>query len=257
MFYGNGFGPIIKPFNRKLAKHIVNKVDIITVRDHGSKEKLGLLGVKRDVTITADVTFAMDLPPKEVIETIYRDEKIDETKKMVGVSVRRWYGEDTYKRAIARICEELIDRNYEVIFIPMQYPEDTHISREIADLMNKKPKIIESRYNPEEIIGIISRLDLLIGMRLHSLVFAAVAAVPMVGLEYDPKILSFLNLVKQRSAGKVENLDITHLREIVDEVINTREEYKRNLMEIRDELREKAELNIKILEQFIKKGEKR
>ena len=123
--------------------------------------------------------------------------------------------------------------------------------------MNKKPKINESRYNPEEIIGIISRLDLLIGMRLHSLVFAAVAAVPMVGLEYDPKILSFLNLVKQRSAGKVENLDITHLREIVDEVINTREEYKRNLMEIRDELREKAELNIKILEQFIKKGEKR
>lgn len=88
---------------------------------------------------------------------------------------------------------------------------------------------------------------------MHSLVFAAVAAVPMVGLEYDPKILSFLNLVKQRSAGKVENLDITHLREIVDEVINTREEYKRNLMEIRDELREKAELNIKILEQFIKK----
>lgn len=257
MFYGNGFGPITTPFNRKLAKHIVNRVDIITVRDHGSKEKLELLGVKKDITITADATFAMDLPSEEVIETIYKDEKIDETKKLIGISVRRWYGEDTYKAVIAKVCEDLIDKNYEVVFIPMQYPEDTCISEEIADLMNKKPKIIKGRYSPVEIMGIISRLDLLIGMRLHSLIFAAIAAVPMVGLEYDPKISSFLDLVKQRNAGKVENLDITCLQGIVDEVINAEEDYKRNLMEIRDGLKEKAELNIKILEQFIKKGEKK
>ena len=128
MFYGNGFGPISKPFNRKLAKHVVNKVDIITVRDCKSKEELRLLGVNKDITITADVTFAMDLPPREAIEAIYKDEKIDRTKKLIGVSVRRWYGEDTYKGIIAKTCENLIDKNYEVVFVPMQYPEDIHIS---------------------------------------------------------------------------------------------------------------------------------
>ena len=44
MFYGNGFGPITKSFNRKLAKYIVNKVDIITVRDHQSKAEIRSLG---------------------------------------------------------------------------------------------------------------------------------------------------------------------------------------------------------------------
>ena len=255
MFYGNGFGPITKPSNRKLAKRIVDKVDIITVRDCKSKEELRLLGVKKDITITADVTFAMDLPPKEIVETIYRNEGIDKTKKIAGISVRKWYGQYVYKEVIARICEDLIDKNYEVVFVPMQYPEDVHISKEIADLMSEKPKIIEGKYNPKETMGIIGELDLLIGMRLHSLIFAAIAAVPMIGLEYDPKILSFLDLVKQESGGKVESLDIAYLSETIDKVIDAREKYKHSLIEIRNELREKAELNIEILEQFIKKGE--
>lgn len=255
MFYGNGFGPITKPFNKKLVKYIIDKVDVITVRDYQSREALKLLGIKKDITITADVTHTMNLPSKEVIEAIYENEKIDETKKLIGISVRRWYGENIYKEIIAKTCENLINKNYEVVFIPMQYPEDIYISEEIANLMNKKPKIIKGKYNPKEVIGIISGLDLLIGMRLHSLIFAAITAVPMVGLEYDPKILSFLNSVKQQSGGRVEDLDIVHLWKTIDEVIDAKEEYKHSLMEIQDELKEKSKLNIKILEQFIRKGE--
>ncbi len=255
MFYGNGFGPITKAFNKKLVKYIVNKVDIITVRDYKSKEALKSLGIEKDITITADVTFAMNLPSGKAIEEIYKNEGIDRRKKLIGVSVRRWYGEKDYKEIIGKTCDNLINKNYELVFIPMQYPEDFHISMEIANLMNKKPKIIKGKYEPKEVIGIISGLDLLIGMRLHSLIFAAIGAVPMVGLEYDPKILSFLNLVKQPSGGKVENLDITYLWKTIDQVINLREESKDSLMKIRDELKEKAELNIKILEEFIRKGE--
>ncbi|HZJ76618.1 MAG TPA: polysaccharide pyruvyl transferase CsaB, partial [Oscillospiraceae bacterium] len=255
MFYGNGFGPITKFFNRKLAKYIVNKVDIITVRDYKSKEEIRSLGIKKDIIVTADVTFSMDLPAGEVIEAIYKKEKIDTTKQLVGISVRKWYGENIYKEVIAKTCENLIEKGYEVVFVPMQYPNDIVISQEIVCLMNKKPKIIEDRYSPKEIAGIISKFDLLIGMRLHSLIFAAITAVPMVGLEYDPKILSFLNLVGQESAGKVENLNIVQLRDTIDRVMCEKEEYKYKLVKIRDELRQKAELNIEVLEQFVKKGE--
>ncbi len=80
MFYGNGFGPITKPFNRKLAKYIVNKVDIITVRDFQSKEEIISLGIEKDITVTADVTFSVDLPTVGIAETIYKKEKIDTTK---------------------------------------------------------------------------------------------------------------------------------------------------------------------------------
>ena len=197
----------------------------------------------------------MDLPAEKTIEIIYKDEKIDTTKQLVGISVRRWYGENIYKEIIAKTCERLINKGYIVIFIPMQHPNDIIISQEIAHLMNKKPKIIQNQYSPREMAGIISKLDLLIGMRLHSLIFAAISAVPMVGLEYDPKVLSFLNLVGQESAGRVENLDTVQLWSVINKVMYEKEKYKNKLVKTRDELKQKSELNIKILEQFIKKGE--
>ena len=44
---------------------------------------------------------------------------------------------------------------------------------------------------------------------------------------------------------------------MIDEVIYKKEKYKHNLIDIRNELRQKAELNIEILEEFIIKGEGR
>lgn len=255
MFYGNGFGPITKPFNRRLAKYIVNKVDIISVRDYQSKQELRSLGINKDIRITADATFAMDLPEDETVERIYEKENIDTSKQLIGVSVRRWHGQEAYKKIIAKTCDDLIDKGYEIVFIPMQYPDDIDISREIAYIMDRRPKIVEGNYTPKEVVGIISKLYLLVGMRLHSLIFAAIANVPMVGLEYDPKISSFLQLVNQENGGRVEDLNTGHLWNTVDKVISKRERYKHDLVSLGSELKKKAQLNIKILEDFIKKGE--
>lgn len=40
-------------------------------------------------------------------------------------------------------------------------------------------------------MSLIGNLDLLIGIRLHALIFAALMHVPFIGISYDPKIDSF------------------------------------------------------------------
>ena len=40
-------------------------------------------------------------------------------------------------------------------------------------------------------MGIINRLEIIIAMRLHSLIYAATQYVPMVGIVYDPKVEGF------------------------------------------------------------------
>lgn len=46
-------------------------------------------------------------------------------------------------------------------------------------------------------IGLFSRMQVVVSMRLHALVFAAGQGVPLVGVVYDQKISSFLSYIGQ------------------------------------------------------------
>lgn len=256
MFYGNGFGPITKPFNKKLVKHIINKVDIITVRDSQSKEEMISLGIKKDITVTADVTFSYGELGEKQIEQILIDEKIDIDKKIIGISVREWKNQEKYKSTIAKMGDYLISEGYEVVFIPMQHPRDYTISKEIAYMMETTPKILEKKYSPKELISLMGKLYIMIGMRLHSLIFATIAGTPLLGIEYDTKISNFLKIVEQENGGKVESLELENLIQTVDHVLESRQEYKQRIDLIRNNLRQKSEMNILLLKTFMEKGEK-
>lgn len=255
MFYGNGFGPIRKPLNKKIAKHIINKVDIITVRDRQSKEAMVSLGVKKDITVTADVVFAYDDLPKTQVEEILSKEGIDLDKKLIGISVRQWKNEENYKAIIGKSCDYLIDKGYEIVFIPMQYPGDYMVSREIKGMMRGRAKILEKKYCPKELISLMGSFHMLIGMRLHSLIFATIGGTPVLGIEYDTKICNFLKIVKQPKGGKVEDLELEELIATVDHVLENHSQYKQTIDAIRNSLRRKSEKNILILKSFIEKGE--
>ena len=62
----------------------------------------------------------------------------------------------------------------------------------------------------------MSRLDLLVGMRLHSLILALKSGVPVVGLSYDPKVRSVLREFNQpmidfeHVAGEKDSLGVTN-----------------------------------------------
>jgi len=257
MFYGNGFGPITKGFNKKLVKHIINQIDVITLRDHESKEAMQSLGIKKDIIVTADIALGLEPIKDEEIKEIFQKEDIDTTKKWVGISVREWKGYKEYKEIIAKTADYLVDRNYEILFIPMQYPNDVNTSMEIANMMENTPKILNKKYSPRELIGIIGKIDLLLGMRLHSLIFATIVETPMVGLEYDTKIKNFLKIVEQKSGGKVEDLDIIHLWSTIDSVLQHEKDYIKKLQKTRIGLLQKIEMNVEIFERFIKEGDKK
>ncbi len=251
MFYGNGFGPITKQANKKISKYILDKVDVITVRDHHSKELIQALGVKKNIQITADVAFGMELPTQDKIERLFKEEGLDDSKKLIGISIRNWKEHEAYKKTIAKAADYLQKNNYQVVFIPMQYPDDLNISNNVAEMMETKPKIITNQYSPDELLAIISGMELMVGMRLHALIFAAIADVPMVGLEYDDKINSFLKLVNQKNAGRVETLDEIKLFTAIDHVLQNHDNVKTELNQLTMNLRNKAKMTQDIFMELI------
>jgi len=66
--------------------------------------------------------------------------------------------------------------------------------------------ILPGATSPEHIISLFSRMEIVLSMRLHALVFAAGHGVPLVGAVYDPKVSSFLDAAGQDLYTPLEQL---------------------------------------------------
>ncbi len=247
---GQGYGPITNNFNKFLVKRILNKVNLITLRDNLSKESLISLGVKKPpIIVCADI--ALLLEKKSFIE-ILRAEKIYEfNRPAIGVAVRSFKKmPDDFVPRIAEALDEIINRyGYDVLFIPFKHPEDLEFSVNILGQMKNGSRVLEGHYLPEEILGIVGSLDYLIGSRLHSLIFGLKEKIPSLGITYDPKVRIFCDeaqiLYIDPDFSKKTMLDC------FERLINEKEKIKSNYEEKFKALQEKAKLNFISLSKYL------
>ena len=76
----------------------------------------------------------------------------------------------------------------EVILIPMQMPGDAVFSDAVCGKVGRSFPMARSVYSPSTLLGIVGAMDVVVAMRLHTLIFAARMAVPPFALAYDPKV---------------------------------------------------------------------
>jgi len=218
VFYAQGIGPINSNPGRKMVSFTANGVKAITVRDEDSRADLLDMGVKKDITVTADPVLGLD--PDQVPGPAGRDILSEsgvspEDGPLAGVSVRPWHGEQ-WQAELAGACDGLVKRGMQVVFLPMQHPGDLQVSEAVSGLMRRESFIVRRTCSVPEMLSVISGLDLLVGMRLHSLIMAAVLGVPPVGIAYDPKIKRFLARVGLEPGGSPEDLNSVQLLAGVD-----------------------------------------
>ncbi len=253
MLYANGIGPVMGRLNRRLVKSVVDTVDVITLREKLSEQDLRSIGVTNpNVTVTADPAFKLESIASVEAEELLKAEGIPSDGQRVAVCVRAWskaqYGDD-YVVKIARVCDDIVKSGKNVVLLPMEFPKDIEISGRVCSAMKQKSYMLEKRYTPEQILGIIGRFDLMISMRLHSLIFAAVQNVPMVGIIYDPKIEYYLRELDMPEGGDVrsERLDSVKIYSQVCEIFDNMEKYKACLKAKADTMIKKADENDRLL----------
>lgn len=256
MLYSNGLGPFSEEGKKKTAK-VLEKVDLITLRENFAKSLLDEMKVtKPEVVITADPAFTLGsmIDEKDKLTVIER-ENIPTDKKLVGLSIRSARGEEEYKKIIAKLCDYIIEKyDCNILFIPFQYPKDLKISDEIVDVMKNKAYVVRGKNSVKEIINLISNCYMTISMRLHSLIFSAIANVPSLGIVYDPKVDHYCKLLGAEKLGTNIDLDFDFSSEKVDIIMNNYVNIKDNLKARTDELSASAKDTEALLGKLLKKS---
>ncbi|MBQ7400054.1 MAG: polysaccharide pyruvyl transferase CsaB [Clostridia bacterium] len=246
MLYANGIGPITRKRNRALAARILNRVDFITLRDDKSDEELRSLGVtKPKIIITADPAFTIDTEGRGSGRFFTNIAGVPQGTKLCIVSIRSWkHASPRFAPDLAKLCDYMVENHgIHPLFVPMQYPEDTEISKAVMSLMKKPSYIISRELSVPEMFSVLSEAEILIGMRLHSLIYATTLAIPALPLCYDPKISAFMESLNQPDRIDVEKFDYESAQTLLNTLILEKDTRRENLRKTNAILRKTAEQN--------------
>lgn len=277
VIYANSIGPLSWRINRWLVKKYLSQVDLITLRDESSAELLKQIGVCSKITVTADVAFSF-LEEEEASgeSNTYGQE----ANGYVCMALRHWY--DIHPLIPVSVCNKLHIRSRKnkrlyntyiqtmaevtqyinevwkkkVVFVTFLYGRDGKVSRDILALAgNKNNEIIEDEYmEPEKVINIIRQADILIGMRLHSIIYAICTSTPVLPVVYSAKVggIVKLNRLKPYSIS-MEELNPDRVIMQLNQVWQDSEKQKSIMREQYAIMRAKEKENQKLLKGLTQK----
>jgi len=257
--YSQGIGPINRRLNRLMVRWVLNRVHCITVRDEKSKKELEELGVcVPPIYVTADPVITLPKGDLSVGRRILEEEGLckDVDKPLIGFALRGWQKNERFKQVICKAADSLV-RQYgaNIVFIPFHYGEDMQILEEIEKEMENEAIFVKNRYDVQTLLGIVGNLDLLIGVRLHSLIFAAIMNTPMIAVSYDPKIDSFMKSLGLEVFCSIDDLEVDRLLEAVEQKWDCYKQEKEMLSTRVQALQKRVHMNEVLLTQLLGQGE--
>ncbi|AOL35820.1 MULTISPECIES: polysaccharide pyruvyl transferase CsaB [Geobacillus] len=258
MFFSQGIGPVNTKWGKLLMRVFGNMANLITVRDEYSKQLLQHLGVKKpEIVVTADIVFAFH---HKTDDACINSLLLQGNEQLIAVSVRPWFHHRDYYEKVAKALDQLIElEGITPIFVPMEGEHDVRASEQVVRQMahGASCHILRPDFTPNQYLHFLHHCRLTIGMRLHSLIFSALAGVPHIGLSYDPKVESLL-----RRSGmwdysfRLEDVHITKLVENARYMLRHREPLSRMIRKNTEKMRRDALENIRLLKERFYNAEK-
>ncbi|MGQ0848842.1 MAG: polysaccharide pyruvyl transferase CsaB [Actinomycetota bacterium] len=193
--YGVGVGPLTSEAGRRYASLAFSLAATASVRDQGSAGLLADLGVEIGrIPVTADPAFALNPASAEVADEILETTGAN-GDPVIGVCLRPWANGE-WLPAVSRALDDLIGRlEARAVLVPFQesphaHENDSQVALDLLALVDHPDRvtILRGGYTPAERAAVLGRCRMVLGMRLHSVIFAAAMGVPVVALAYDPKV---------------------------------------------------------------------
>jgi polysaccharide pyruvyl transferase CsaB len=255
VFFCQGYGPVRRPLQKLFTKQVLRLPTLITIRDEESKAELHELGISQDrVHLAADPALLLSPLPTNEIRGLLKEEnlvgelgrselpngQLSPAGPLVAVTVRPWPGLplEQLGDALRKFREEVGAR---YILLPFQPERDLEPSKRLVELLNGEARLIERELSPAALTGVLACSDMVIGMRLHSLILATVGNPPLYGLSYDPKVERFCRRAGALSCN-IEEISSERLLKEWVHVLNGRKAQRKCQEKAVSRMRGEAEL---------------
>ncbi|HYX65390.1 MAG TPA: polysaccharide pyruvyl transferase family protein [Burkholderiales bacterium] len=195
-----GAGPLKDPTVQGAVREALDGVAGITVREKSARQALEEAGIHHDVVVTADP--ALLLKPEPLPRSVLKHEGLEGKRRLVGMSVREPgaaapdLDERVYHALLANAADFMVDRfDADIVFVPMERSvlDSQHSHAVIAQMLRaQRARVLNGEYSSAQLLSLMDHFDFVVGMRLHFLIFAALAGVPFIALPYAGKVGGFL-----------------------------------------------------------------
>jgi polysaccharide pyruvyl transferase CsaB len=197
MLYGIGVGPFKTRLGRKLIGASVRMCDLITVRSQRGAQLLREVGVDPErIHVVSDPAFllAPRAPADPALAALFGS-----GKKTIGFyptfALETLHKGEQFAELAKALDQLSEDPDVQLVAVPMSVrdqglADDVTTSRCIQALM-KHPKrlhIYEKRLDAAELKWVTSQAVLNLTVRLHAMIFSLGCDVPVVAVNYEPKV---------------------------------------------------------------------
>jgi polysaccharide pyruvyl transferase CsaB len=193
-----GIGRLTDPEERRAVRDGMNRMAGITVREISAKRLFEEVGVERPIMVTADPAFLLE--PEPFTDDMLRAAGVPIDAPLIGLSVREpgpaapELGEAAYHALLAETADFIVHRyDADVVFVPTEHIDIREAHRAVGQMAApERAHVLRFGYSPAQILGLIGRFEMAIGMRLHFLIFAALSGVPLMAMPYASKVADLL-----------------------------------------------------------------
>jgi polysaccharide pyruvyl transferase WcaK-like protein len=261
MVYAIGVEPIASFWFRQWAARSPNLVDVFTVRDEASKQLLESWGGSSRIKVVLDPAFGLSPPPSAVTEAFIQKQglSLPDDVPTVGMSFAYEPGFvsdlDAQVDFLADLAKRLIaECDAYIVMIPMN-TKPTADRQGLNIVAQRLPAdsvvVLTGDYVPSQVIGLASRLDLVLSSRMHLLIFAAIVNTPFAALSRGPKIDAFAKRLGTEPIAYIDRLDVHQATEKTKQILQSSSMYRERMLLQLARSRPLLGTNQKLLEELL------
>ncbi len=177
--WAQGIGPLNSSISRFATRYVLQKCLAVSVRDDNSASLLASWGIP--CMVAPDPVWALN--PKSITQV----SGLPSPRVAVNLRSHPLLTSNRLNNIIQGLRNFQEATNCFILLLPFQPNGDLAIAQEISTQLSSNHKIL-SLDDPRELKAVFSEVDMLIGMRFHSLILAAAQKCPCFALSYDPKV---------------------------------------------------------------------